>query len=111
MWKKPTHKVGKVPSPHKIIEVKVDEIYVPIKDYPPSGSIPPDNEPFKKLMTHLQIHGIHTPIFINKDKNLLQGHYRFWAWKAIGREYIPAVMVHDEKDIEWHLRYFFGREE
>lgn len=41
-----------------------------------------------------------TPIFVDQNNQLIQGHYRLWAWQAIGNKHVPVVVVEKEEDIE-----------
>jgi len=79
--------------------MKMNQIHIPKKDYPESGEYPPKSGSFDDLKKSLKLHGMLTPVFVNADGVLLQGHYRFWAWQALGNKHVPAVVVESVSDI------------
>lgn len=84
----------------QISEVKIEDVHIPKKDYPPSKQFPPDSAPFADLKNHMKKRGQLVPIFIDSDKVLFQGHYRLWAWQGLGEIYIKACMVENENEID-----------
>lgn len=77
----------------KPMMIKIEDIHIPKKDYPTTGQFPPDSVRFHQLKSHMQKHGQLIPVFIDRDKLLLQGHYRLWAWNALGEVFIRAYVV------------------
>lgn len=79
--------------------MKISNIHIPKKDYPPSGQYPPDSRPFEDLKRSLDKHGLLLPVFVNRDGLLFQGHYRYWAWQQLGKSHIPVIIVEKMEDI------------
>jgi len=83
----------------KPVLVKIEEIHVPKKDYPPTHQFPPISPRFEELKRHMKKHGQLVPVFLDRDKILIQGHYRLWAWQELGETFVKALIVLDEKEI------------
>lgn len=79
--------------------LKVDQIHIPKFDLPESGVFPPNSGAFDDLKRTLKDKGLALPIFVNKDRVLLSGHYRFWAWQALGKKHIHAIIVDSKQEI------------
>ncbi len=82
--------------------MKVTEVHIPKKDFPTSGQFPPDSCPFRNLKKSMRDHGMRVPVFVNKDGIIILGHYRLWAWQALGHKHVPVVVVNNIKEaLDW----------
>lgn len=79
----------------------INAIHVPKKDLPET-KFPLDSDAFSSLKKMLKKKGMLTPVFVNQDGILLQGHYRLWAWIELGNKHVPTVTVDKpEEIIDW----------
>lgn len=83
---------------------KIEDIHIPKQDFPKTpGHFPPHSEAFEALKKSLRKKGMIVPVFVDKDKRLLQGHFRLWAWQEIGNKHVQAVTVDKPEDIIHHF--------
>lgn len=79
--------------------VKVNSLSVLKVDMPPSGHASPSSGAFDILVDSVKTKGLFTPVFINRGNVVKDGHYRYWAAKAAGLEYVPVVEINGPADI------------
>jgi ParB-like chromosome segregation protein Spo0J len=84
----------------------IEDIKVREQDKPsqPGSQYPPKSEAFRLLTSSVKKAGLLSPIFIDRTKICLSGHYRLWAAMAAKIEEVPVVVAESHKEVlDWFL--------
>lgn len=79
--------------------VRIDEIRID-HNYNIRGPIDKKSKAYKALKDSIESVGVLTPIIVSTERVLLDGFYRVEAARAIGREYIPALVIHHQSSLK-----------